>query len=193
MRNALVVIDYINDLVHPDGKRGIYARQVSDNKVLAQVNKAISWARKTSALLVFVKVGFSADYRDLPTNSPFFSSLAEAGALRLGRWGTEFHQDLAIQPDDLIVIKPRINPFYSTRLEAILRAAKVTDIYFSGVGTTWAVQSAVRTAHDLDYHVFVISDACAAASEEEHLQSLTTLSHLSTLCTADDLKGSFLR
>ena len=193
MQNALVVIDYINDLVHPDGKRRMYARQVSENQVLAQVNKAVAWARKTSTLVVFVKVGFSPDYRDLPTGSPFFSSLAEAGALRLGRWGTEFHEDLDVQSDDLVVIKPRINPFYSTRLEAILRAVKVTDIYFSGVGTTWAIQSAVRTAHDMDYNVFVISDACAAASEEEHLQSLTTLSHLSTLCTADDLKASFVR
>ncbi len=193
MQNALVVIDYINDLVHPDGKRRMYARQVSENHVLTHTNTAISSARKTSTPVIFVKVGFSPDYRDLPTNSPFFSSLAEAGALRLGRWGTEFHEDLDVQPDDLIVVKPRINPFYSTRLEAILRASKVTDIYFSGVGTTWAVQSAVRTAHDMDYNVFVISDACAAASEEEHLQSLTTLSHLSTLCIADDLKASFSR
>lgn len=193
MQNALVVIDYINDLVHSDGKRRIYARQVSENQVLARVNTATSWARKTSTPVIFVKVGFSPDYRDLPTNSPFFSSLAESGALRLGRWGTEFHEDLDILPDDLIVVKPRINPFYSTRLEAILRANKVTDIYISGVGTTWAVQSAVRSTHDMDYNVFVVSDACAAATEEEHLQSLTTLSHLSTLCIAEDLKASFAR
>ncbi len=87
MQNALVVIDYINDLVHPDGKRRMYARQVSENQVLAQVNKAVAWARKTSTLVVFVKVGFSPDYRDLPTGSPFFSLLAEAGALQLGQVG----------------------------------------------------------------------------------------------------------
>ncbi|WP_299731763.1 isochorismatase family cysteine hydrolase [uncultured Endozoicomonas sp.] len=189
MSSALVVVDLINDLIHPDGKRPAYAKQVADHQVLNHANNAIAVARKLEWTVIFVRVGFATGYQDLPSNSSFFGSLPETGALRMGRWGTEFHEALNVQAGDLIVQKPRINPFYGTNLDPILRAGKVSDVFLCGVSTTWAVQSAARSAHDMDYRVFVVSDACTDATEEDHVQSIGMLSHLTTLCSSEGLES----
>ncbi|MDD1780322.1 cysteine hydrolase [Enterovibrio sp. ZSDZ35] len=181
MKTALVVVDFINDIVHPDGKIPSCAEQVAENQVIVKANQAIAWARKLEHLIVFVKVGFSANYHDQPKQSPVFGQADKIGALSLGAWGTEFHESLNIEPEDLVIVKPRVNPFYCTPLDAVLRANQINNLYLCGVSTSWAIQSAVRDAHDRDYTVHVISDACAAHTEEEHAQSLAMLERIATI------------
>ncbi|PKF49905.1 isochorismatase family cysteine hydrolase [Enterovibrio nigricans] len=181
MKTALIVIDFINDIVHPDGKIPSCAQQVSEKKVIEKANHAIEWARQLEHLIVFVKVGFSSSYRDQPKLSPVFGGANKIGALSLDSWGTEFHSALSVEPHDLIVIKPRINPFHCSSLDAVLRANQINNLYVCGVSTTWAIQSVVRDAHDRDYTVHVISDACAADTEEAHTQSLSMLERIATM------------
>jgi nicotinamidase-related amidase len=40
------------------------------------------------------------------------------------------------------------------------------------------VQAAARDAHDRDFDVTVVSDACAAATDEDHATSLSVLSKI---------------
>lgn len=54
-------------------------------------------------------------------------------------------------PEDAVVVKHRISPFYATGLEAVLRAQRVERLVIAGVSSTWAVQAAARDAHDRDY------------------------------------------
>ncbi|WP_025821144.1 cysteine hydrolase family protein [Shewanella marina] len=187
MKKALIVIDFINDIVHPQGKIASCAQQVQDHDVISHANHAITWARANSILPIFIKVGFNPSYQDVPTQSPMFGAVSKHQALALNHWGTEFHQDLAINNDDIVIIKPRVSPFYNTSLDSVLRANNIDALYFCGVSTTWAIQAAVRDAHDRDYPVHIVSNACAAASLDEHQQSLTTLSRLAQLHLASDL------
>ncbi len=189
MKRALIIIDFINDIVDPKGKIPSCAQQVTANSTIKHANRAISWAREHDIPCIFVKVGFQSNYLDLPRHSPIFGKADTIGALNLNGWGTQFHQDLAIEENDLVICKPRVNPFHNTRLDSVLSANNITDIYLCGVSTTWAIQSAVRDAHDRDYQVHIISDACAAATEEEHQDSLTMLSRLATLHKSDELNS----
>ncbi|KPA50928.1 isochorismatase [Photobacterium leiognathi subsp. mandapamensis] len=188
MKRALVVIDFINDIVDLKGKIPSCAQQVIACNTIEHANSAIAWARKNHIPCIFIKVGFNNDYLDLPRHSPMFGKTESIGALNLKSWGTQFHKDLAITEDDLVICKPRVNPFHNTQLDSVLRANAITDVYFCGVSTTWAIQSAVRDAHDRDYQVHIITDACAAATEEEHQSSLTMLSRIATLHSSKQLK-----
>lgn len=187
MNKALVIIDFINDIVDKNGKIPSCAEQVSIHHVINNANIAIQWAKENSLPCIFVKVGFQPNYLELPHHSPMFGKAQQYRALELGKWGTEFHPDLHVAADDTVVIKSRVNPFYNTELDSILRVNAITDVYFCGVSTCWAIQSAVRDAHDRDYSVHIVSDACTSATEQDHQRSLAMLSRIATLHQAKNL------
>ncbi|MCP9848648.1 cysteine hydrolase [Cyanobium sp. Morenito 9A2] len=187
MSTALLLIDLINDLSHPEGRAPSCAAQLVARGGIAGANRALAIARGRGWAVVLVKVGFAAGYTDLPAASPVFGPAARAGALRLGQWGTDFHGDLQIQPDDPVLVKPRISPFFGTRLAADLRAQGIGRLVLAGVSTAWAIQAAARDAHDRDLQVVVVEDACAAASAAEHGHSITLLSRIATVTSAAGL------
>ena len=184
---ALVVIDLIYDLVHPKGRIPSCAQQVEARQVLSKANQAAAYARERRWPVVFVTVGFSKGYSDQPKASPLFGQVDRLGALALNEIGTSFHPDLYVVTEDIILAKPRISPFYGTRLEAILRANQIGCVVLSGVTTTWAIQAAARDAHDRDYRVIILEDACAADTEEEHNASIAMLKRIATIESVRDL------
>lgn len=186
-KTALLVIDFINDIVHPEGKIPSCAEQVAKCHTMEAANRAIAWARQNSHLIIHVKVGFDAHYHAQPKHSPMFGKANEYGALNLQGWGTQFHEKMDVAEQDMILVKPRVNPFYGTPLEATLRANRIEELVICGVSTTWAIQSCVRDAHDRDYQVILVEDACAAHTQQEHLNSIDTLSRLVTLIKSTEL------
>lgn len=189
MKEALVVMDYVNEIVHPDGKfkgKG-YAQFVRQHGTLDHVVSAVESARKKAMQIVFVKVGFSEDYSEQPKGSPLFGKANEFQALKLGTWATEFHEALDVQDGDFVVTKHRVSPFRGTNLHAYLKGKGVTDLYLCGVATDLVVQSAAREAHDMDYAVHVLSDCCAAGSIEDHEDSLRLMTKIAKVGTLKEL------
>ncbi|MDO8280356.1 MAG: cysteine hydrolase [Burkholderiaceae bacterium] len=177
MKSIYLILDMQNDLVHADGPngKGPLGEQVRARKVIENTAVALKKAREAGIAVGYVRVGFSPDYHECPKNSPVFSGAPKAGLFKLGGWGTEIHPDIAPQPGDVQVVKHRVSSFYSTTLMAQLRAAGIERIYCSGVSTQAVVQATVRDAHDRDYDVVVIEDACCAHSEEEHRNSMGSI------------------
>ncbi|HET9915825.1 MAG TPA: isochorismatase family cysteine hydrolase [Candidatus Binatia bacterium] len=92
--------------------------------------------------------------------------------------------------DEPIVRKPRMNPFFGTALESMLRSRDIDTVVLMGVATEFVVESAVRHAADADFRVIVLEDCCASFSEEAHRVSLHIIDHLATLATAADFQQS---
>jgi nicotinamidase-related amidase len=184
-----LVLDMENDLVHADGPNGkaAYGEQVRGRGILANTRRAIDKARAAGVPIGFVRVGFSSDYRECPPNSPIFSGARKNGIFRLGTWGTEVHPDLGKQPGDFDVVKHRVSPFYSTSLEAILRANGIRRLYCSGISTNAVVQAAVREGHDRDYEIVLLEDACCALSAEEHDHAIRGLRRFCRLTNSVDV------
>lgn len=183
MKSLYLVLDMENDLVHPDGPSGkspMGALVVSRN-ILPLTAAAIAKARAAGVMIGFVRVGFSADYKECPPNSPVFSPARQNGLFKLGAWGSEIHPDLPAKPEDMQVVKQRVSPFYSTNLEVQLRACGIERIYCSGVSTQAVVQATVRDGHDRDYEMIVLEDCCAAHSEAEHANSIGSLGRFCTV------------
>lgn len=188
MKTALLVLDFINDIVHPDGKIAASAGFVKENNVMDHANVSIAFARQNKIPIVFVKVGFSTGYKECPDNSPIFSRAKQLQALKLNTWGTEFHKEINKEDDDLVIIKNRISAFYATRLEAFLRANQIQNLLICGVSTDMTVQTTAREAHDRDYKVTIVADACGAASLETHENTLKLLQRLTLVVKSSELE-----
>lgn len=186
MKSLLLVIDFINDIVHPDGKIASCAEMVSSNQTIKKANCLSEKARSAGVLVVQVKVGFSPSYIECPARSPMFSKAKEFKALMLGSWGADFHDDLVVDQKDHVLVKHRVSALYGTDLETILRANKVERVFLSGVSTNMAVETTARELHDRDYEVIVVKDACASANEIAHEGSLKNLERLALLLNVDE-------
>lgn len=189
MNTAIIVLDFINDIVSKDGKIPSCAAHAEERHAIQNANAALQTARKNHWLVILVKVGFSEHYLEQPKNSPIFGKANQLQALKLSTWGTEFHPQLEAAATDCIIVKPRISPFYATQLEAILSANHIQRLIICGVSTTWAIQAAARDGHDRDYEIVVLEDACAAASEEEHQLSMKQLSRIAKILTTKELES----
>lgn len=185
MKTIYLVLDMQNDLVHVDGPNGKspLGEQVRARQVVDRTAQALAKARAAGAAVGFVRVGFSPEYQECPKASPVFGGAPKAGLFKLGGWGTEIHPALEQRPGDVQVVKHRVSPFYSTTLEAQLRAGGYTRIVCSGVSTQAVVQATVRDAHDRDYEVVVLEDACCAHSEEEHRNSIGSITRFGRMTT----------
>ena len=188
-RSIYLVLDMMNDLVHPDGVNGQapYGVQARERGIVERTRQAIDKARAAGVRVGFVRVGFSSDYRECPPNSPIFSGARRNGIFQLGTWGTQTHPDLGQRPEDLDIVKHRVSPFYATSLEAVLRAQGVQRIYCSGISTNAVVQATVREGHDRDYEIVVLEDGCCALSAEEHESAIRGLQRFCRLTNSHDV------
>ncbi|QGP49938.1 Isochorismatase family protein YecD [Piscirickettsia salmonis] len=186
-KTAVLVIDFINDIVHSDGKIAKAAFYIQQNNTLEKVNQVIHLGRDHHYPIIFVTVGFSENYIECPTASPVFQYAPKLAALKLGEWGTATHEALDRQADDIDVIKHRVSAFYNTKLEAVLRAQNIERLIIMGVSTDMAVQLTAREAHDRDYEVIIVEDACATADANLHQMTVGALARIATVVCTDQL------
>jgi nicotinamidase-related amidase len=73
MRTALVLINLINDIIHPDGAMPTCAAEVERRGVLVAANQALELARARGWSTILVKVGFRAGYQELPAHAPILA------------------------------------------------------------------------------------------------------------------------
>jgi len=92
--------------------------------------------------------------------------------------------------DEPIIRKPRMNPFFGTALDSMLRSRDIDTVVLMGVATEFVVEAAARHAADADYRVIVLEDCCAAFSDESHRVALHIMEHLATLATSADFVHS---
>lgn len=189
MNAIYLMLDMQNDLVSAAGPNGSspLGEEVQKRGIIQRTANAIARARGAGLKIGYVRVGFSADYHECPLNSQVFGGAPKAGLFKLGGWGAEVHDDLAPLPGDVMVLKHRVSPFYSTTLAAQLSAMNVRRIYCSGVSTQAVVQATVRDAHDRDFEVIVLEDCCAAHSAQEHENSIGSIGRFCSIAQSADV------
>ena len=187
MKTALLVIDYINDIVDKNGKIPSCADYVQENGIIANVNRALETAREKNYLIIHVRVAFSNNYAAAGTLSPIFTGAKQYRAIEEGTWGAEFHKDVDARKDEIVVVKHRISAFYSTELEVYLRANAIERVLIAGVSTNMAVELTAREAHDRDYAVEIVEDACGSYNKEVHDFSIKILTHLAKITNSKNI------
>jgi nicotinamidase-related amidase len=86
-----------------------------------------------------------------------------------GSKDAEIIPEVAPQGDEVVIAKTSSSPFNSTNVDFVLRNLGVEQIVLTGVMTSGCVESTARDAADRSYDVILVTDACAARTEEmEH-------------------------
>ncbi len=186
-RPALLMLDLINELVHPDGQYShVCLAHAQDRDTLGRAATALSLARASEIPVIHVMVAFSDDYSDWPVDSVLFGAPDPERRLRLGAWGTQFHQLVAPTAREDVIVKRRLSAFYGTSLELLLRARSVDKLLLTGVATDLVVLSTAREAHDRGFAVEVLEDATATQDQQLQEASLLVLERTATVTTVDE-------
>jgi ureidoacrylate peracid hydrolase len=80
-------------------------------------------------------------------------------------------------PADHIVVKNRYSAFISgsSQLERLLRSLGVDTVLIAGTKTNVCCEATARDAMMLDFKVVLLSDCCAALSDDEHRATLENI------------------
>ncbi len=78
----------------------------------------------------------------------------------------QFVEQVAPEPDEIIIDKTASGVFNSTNINYVLRNLGINGLFVTGVYSNECVSTAIRDACDLGYFVTLISDGCATVTPE---------------------------
>lgn len=178
-RTALLIVDMQADFVSPDGAAGRWGVDLSTVPAALEAAKALAEAARAAG----VPVIFAGLFTRPETDSPVLLERlrrrggdpeVEAAICRDGEAGSAFVGPLP-QPDERVIRKTRYSAFWNTDLEGHLRALGVDTVVLAGVTTECCVADTARDAFNLDLHVIVAADACAAYAPDLHAGALKVM------------------
>ena len=70
--------------------------------------------------------------------------------------------ELAAQPDDRIIVKPRFSAFFHTNLDSLLRRLDISTVVLIGTTTPNCIRTTCYDALSLDYNVAIIEDCTSS-------------------------------
>ena len=187
MKKALILIDYINDICHTNGKIAGCAAMFNEKQIVYKVNQLLDYVRQKNWLIVWITVGFSKNYAEASSKSQIFAKAKAVNALQQQSWGCQLIANLNYQENETIICKNAVNPFYATNLDHILRVNQIEELYLAGVSTEVAIQSCTRDAHDRGYLVNIIADCCASGNLHYHEASLAMLQNMAKIVESEHL------
>lgn len=189
-RPTVLALHYQNDVLHPDGRIrvGLSADDPARTTVMDAAGRLLAGARAQGWPIIHVRVAYRPDYADLVQNAPILRAVAASGAVREGTWGAQFHDALCPLDNatEFVVTHNRINAFYGTPLDTLLRQLDARQLLVAGVATHSVVESTVRHAVDCGFEVTVLADACTAANPTTHLAALDSMRLIATISTVED-------
>jgi ureidoacrylate peracid hydrolase len=97
---------------------------------------------------------------------------------------------LTVEPADTTVIKNRYSALIpgSSSLERLLRSLEIDTVLIAGTKTNICCEATARDAMMLDFKVVMVSDCCAALSDDEHRSALeNVIQQFGDVMTGDDV------
>jgi nicotinamidase-related amidase len=160
-RSALLIMDYQN---------GIIARVENGDELLAIARNLIRTFREHGGTIGYVRVAFAhGDWDGVPESSHMAKRVKGYGkAMDVDNDSTQIPEVIAPRQGDIVVVKKRVGPFGTTDLHEQLQARGIDTLVLAGISTSGVVLSTVRDAHDRDYRVLVLEDACADPRQDVH-------------------------
>jgi ureidoacrylate peracid hydrolase len=195
-RTAVIVIDIQVDFASPDGVLGRAGVDMSVvQPAVAAAERLVALARKAGVPVVFVGLQTAAAL-DSPTwrermRRQGADPSADSAVCRVGEYGAQFVGPTPL-PGELVIAKIRYSSFFGTNLNAGLKAMGVDTLLVCGLTTECCIDSTVRDAFHLDYHVFVASNASAAYDPAIHEATLTILEqNCAILVSVDEVQAAW--
>jgi len=175
-RTALIVIDMQGTFCEP----GSPAEVAPSRSIVAPIN-ALSRQLRAIGVPVFWVLHANSHLGDKSDWNTFFDNVVASetrrrtmDSLMPGRQAV-WHE-LETSPSDVTVVKNRYSALIAgaSTLEPMLRNYGIDTLLIAGTKTNVCCESTGRDAMMLDFNVVMLSDCCAALSDDEHLATLET-------------------
>jgi ureidoacrylate peracid hydrolase len=104
--------------------------------------------------------------------------------------GQNVWSGLTVDPADTTVIKNRYSALIpgSSSLERLLRSLEIDTVLIAGTKTNICCEATARDAMMLDFKVVMVSDCCAALSDDEHRSALeNVIQQFGDVMTGDEV------
>ena len=176
---ALVIVDMQNAYASKGGYTDLAGFDVSGAPaVIAQIKLAKAAAKAAGMPVIYFQNGWDADYVEAGgEGSPnwYKSNALKTMRARPELWGTLLAKggwdyalvdDLAPDPGDLVVPKPRYSGFFNTKFDSLLRTKGIRNLVFTGIATNVCVESSIRDAFFMEYFSVVLEDAVLHAGPD---------------------------
>lgn len=175
-RTTLVVVDMQETFCAP----GAPAEVPASRDLASPINALVAGLRRLSVPVVWVlhanaHHGGVSDwevfFRHVVADEVRARTLESLSPGRQAVWSA-----LAREPDDPVILKNRYSALVpgSSSLERWLRSRNIDTLLIAGTKTNVCCESTARDAMMLDFKVVMLSDCCAALSDEEHRAALET-------------------
>ncbi|MET8945646.1 isochorismatase family cysteine hydrolase [Streptomyces sp. NPDC004542] len=195
-RWGLLLIDLVNENFSEDGKAySIYAPEYERLDTIGNLKKLIAGVRRHKDIPVFYSTtSFTdEDYSTWRHISGIHQQMFDNRMFGAGTWNTEFHEELAPQPGEVILAPHKgLDVLHHTDLDFQLRQRGVEYLAIAGVSGIMAVESTARTAMERGYHVTAFTDAIAApgglVTYQAMMRGLNMVSH--SVVSVDDFLAS---
>jgi gluconolactonase len=191
-RSALIIQDMQNDVIIEGGAfadSGAPAHAIAQNAV-ANVADLAAACRSAGVPVIHVWC-VEEGAAGLKQNAPLFQGVKESGGLVRGSWGAAPADGLEPQDGDHVVEKMRMNGFYETRLDILLRGLGVDTILITGAWTNMSIEHTARHGADAGYEVVVASDGTSTISEEWHHAALNyAMNNVGKVASCAEIKSA---
>jgi gluconolactonase len=165
---AMIIQDLQNDVIIEGGAfadSGAPAHATSQN-VVGNVRTLAEAARKAAVPVIHIWYIVEPGAPGLKQNAPLFEGVKGANALVRGTWGAAPVDGLEPQDGDHVIEKMRMNGFYETRLDILLRGLGVETLIITGAWTNMSIEHTARHAADAGYRAVVASDGTSTVDDD---------------------------
>ncbi|CQR55049.1 Peroxyureidoacrylate/ureidoacrylate amidohydrolase RutB [compost metagenome] len=155
-RTAVIVVDMQNVFCKPEG--ALYVPRTEG--IIGNIKELTGAARAAGMPVVYLRHIVRGDGSDTGRMLDMYPNVNEI--LKRGTPGVEIIDELAPEPQDIIVDKLFYSGFHDTDLDTILRVHDINTIIICGTVTNVCCETTVRDGAHREYKVIFLSDANAA-------------------------------
>ena len=176
-RTALVLLDYQNYNVHPDGYWAKAAPGSAERAApaVARTVEVLAAARRAGIQVIHVQNAWREGHPDVNPHTPWQADAKAAGRSTEGTWGIEFVDELKPVEGEWVVRKRAVSGFAGTELDRLLQIHELSTLVIAGIITNFAAEGTARDGSDRGYRVIVLTDCCESVNDEMHQFSIAQI------------------
>jgi ureidoacrylate peracid hydrolase len=167
---ALLVIDPYNDFISEGGKIWDRVKRVAEaNQCIPNMVRVLNAARQAQLRVCYAlhRRYRPGDYETWKYIAPVQKAAWMRKTFELGTWGGEIRSEFAPQPGDIVALEHwGSSGFANTDLDLLLKRHGIQQLIVIGLIAHTCVESTVRFAAELGYHVTMVRDATADYSDD---------------------------
>ena len=191
-RTALVVIDMQNAFCKP----GAPVDVPESRQIVPNINRLAEGLRQRGGDVIWIVTEIRRNQGKTDWENFTSRIIAEEVRERTieymapGAEGTLLWTELDARDNDIYMVKNRYSCLApgASPLERTLRSRGTDTLLIAGTKTNVCCEATARGAWDMDFNVVMVSDCCAALSDQEHLASLNSIiQQFGDILTADEV------